>query len=172
MRAGVRAVAHRDHAVDDDGVDSHRILVRLLERRGVGDGFRVEDHDIGEVAFDEPSPIGNLHLRRRQTGHLPNRFRQRERLLLANVAAKNARERAVRARMRLAATQFSIRLDGRRIGPHAHPGKAHRLLDIVLGHHVIQRADTALVLAQHREQRVPVVLVARSRDLGQSLADN
>jgi hypothetical protein len=58
--------------IHQDSVDSHRILKRLFERRLVGDGFRIEDHQVGPHALldsrrDRPgrecSPVGTVILR-------------------------------------------------------------------------------------------------------------
>ena len=51
VRARVFAAPHRHQPVDDDRVDAGGILVRLLVRRGVGNGLRIEDDDVAEEAF-------------------------------------------------------------------------------------------------------------------------
>src|SRR5580765_3974955 len=105
MGPGVLAIAHGHDAVDDDRVDPDRILVWLFVRRGVGDGLRSEDDDIAEEAFLERAAVRDLHLRCGEARHLANRLGQREHLLVTYVVTEDARERAVRARMRLAATE-------------------------------------------------------------------
>ena len=91
---------------------------------------------------------------------------------LPDVAAEDPRKRAVRARMRLPPAQLALRLDRRRVGSHTHPRKLHRRLDVVLRHHVVERADAAVVLDEDREERVPLLCATFGRDLRQALADN
>src|SRR3954469_2393083 len=132
MRAGVAAAFDGDAAVDDHDVDADGILLRLLERAVVGDGLRIEDDDIGEEAFFDRAAIGELHLRRRAAGHLADRIRQLEHVLVADVAAENPRERAVGPWVRLAGAERTVRTDRRRVGADADPWEPHRRLHIVL----------------------------------------
>ena len=102
-RSGTRQpfrIEHR-HAVDDDVQDAGRVLMRLLERRVIGDRLRIEDHDVG-VAFGRDAAAiprcrtatpARLVIRRIASGKLQH-------VVVAHVLAEHARERAVRARMR------------------------------------------------------------------------
>ena len=54
---GVLAVLEHLHAVDEDVVHPHSILVRLLEGRAVGNLRRIEDDDVGEHAFAEEAAV-------------------------------------------------------------------------------------------------------------------
>ena len=141
-------VLDRHSAVDDDRFDADRKLMRLLVRRRVGDRLRIEDDQIREISFFDRPAIADLHLRGREACHLSNRLGQRQHALVAHVVAENPRERAVRARVRLAGAERTVRPNRRRVRPHAHPRIPHRGLHIVLGHHVEHRADAALVLNQ------------------------
>src|SRR5690606_24817725 len=47
---GMRAVAHHLHAVDEHVRHAGRVAVRLLERGVIGDGGRIEHHDVGVAA--------------------------------------------------------------------------------------------------------------------------
>ena len=54
------AVAQSDRAVDEDVAHAGGVLVRLLEGGVVGDGRRVEDDDVGEVAGREAPAVAQL----------------------------------------------------------------------------------------------------------------
>ena len=55
--AGVAAVIEDDLAVDDDGGDADGVLERIGERRAVGDGGRVEEHEVGGVAVLDEAAV-------------------------------------------------------------------------------------------------------------------
>ena len=59
----------------------------------------VEHDDVGEHPFAQQSAIAQPESRRDAARHLPHRILEREQLLLAHVAAEDARIGAVRARM-------------------------------------------------------------------------
>ena len=44
-------VIYFDLPVDDHKIDPHRILMRLFECRAINNGLRIEDRDVGKVAF-------------------------------------------------------------------------------------------------------------------------
>src|SRR5690242_20678024 len=57
-RPGVLAILQHLHTIDEDMAHAGRVLVRLVERRTIGDLGRIEDHHVGEHAFaDEAAPI-------------------------------------------------------------------------------------------------------------------
>ena len=102
------ALVQHHLAVHEHGVDSHRILKRILERRLVGDGRGIEDHQVGPLAFLDRAAIGEAEDAGRQRRHLADRFFERNHLQLAHVAAEHAREGAEVARMRHAGAQRSV----------------------------------------------------------------
>jgi len=59
-------VAHDCDAVDEDVRDADGIPVRILIRRHIRDGRRVEDDDIGVPAIAELAAIAKAEARRRQ----------------------------------------------------------------------------------------------------------
>ena len=76
--------------------------MRIVEGRMVGDGVRIEDHDIGVAAGVETPAILQLEVLRRQARHTANRILERGDFLIAHVAAEEPGEIAVSARMRVA----------------------------------------------------------------------
>src|SRR5262245_39061946 len=67
---GVLAVLQHLHAVDEDVTHAHRVLVRVLVRRPVGDGLRVKDDDIGEITFAQQAAVIQPEVGRRQVAEL------------------------------------------------------------------------------------------------------
>ena len=74
--------------------------MRILERRFVGDRCGVEDDDVGKVAGAQNPALTKLEARGRLPGHLVHGGLERKQRQVARVAAENAGECPVSARMR------------------------------------------------------------------------
>src|SRR5579862_7161244 len=66
-------VDHRD-AIDENFLDPHRYLMRLLIGRPVGHRRRIEHHYIGEHAFFQHAAIRDRKAVRHRRSHLPDRI--------------------------------------------------------------------------------------------------
>lgn len=95
------------HAVHEHVVHSNRELVRIRERRLVGDLVGIEDNNVCPHALLEHTAIAQTHALRRQRGELADRILQGEQMLLADELAKDSRKRPVRPRMRMFETERS-----------------------------------------------------------------
>src|SRR3954464_13399767 len=78
---GEFAVAYDDPAVDDYMTCAGGVGVRVLVRRPVDDGLRVEDGDVGETARLEPPAVDESEAVRGETGEPSHRLRQRDQTL-------------------------------------------------------------------------------------------
>ena len=54
----------------------------LLICRAIRDGLRIEDHDVGELARDEPAPVSDPQRVGRQRRQLPDRLQERDGVLV------------------------------------------------------------------------------------------
>src|SRR4051795_13673228 len=95
---GEFAVAYDDPAVDDDMTCAGGVGVRMLVRRPVDDGLRVEDGDVGETARLEPPAVDDSEVVRGEAGEPSYGLCQRDQTLVPAVVAEEPGERAVRAR--------------------------------------------------------------------------
>src|SRR5437667_7900261 len=91
----------QNHApIHEHVLDADRSLVRLLERRAVDHGDRIEHGDVGVQPGPDEATVGETDALRRERRHLPHCELQREQLQIAGVAAEDARKTAVGARVR------------------------------------------------------------------------
>src|SRR6266550_8220251 len=81
-------------------LDADRSLMRLLERRAVDHGRRIEHCDVGEHPGLQEPAIGEAHALRRERRHLAHGELERKELLVARIVAKDPREGTVGARVR------------------------------------------------------------------------
>ncbi len=116
--------------------------VRLVGRRAIGDRRRVEQHQVGEGAGDEPPAISQADVIGGERGHLADRRLEGEHLALAHVAAEDARIGAVAARV--PPVELAV---GAQIGL----GPGEELLEVAL-HHAGRDdvLDPLLALRLHR----------------------
>jgi len=70
----VFAVFDHLHAVDENVFHSGRVLVRFIERRVIGDCFRIEHDDVGEHSFFQHAAMIELEILRRLRAQAPDRF--------------------------------------------------------------------------------------------------
>src|SRR5436309_11142402 len=108
VRVRAALLVNFDLPVDQNVLDSFRVLVRLLERRAVAHRTRVEDGYVGERARAQNAPVAEAHTRRGHPGHLVHGLFEREQVLVANVAREYARVRTPAARVRLRACERPI----------------------------------------------------------------
>ena len=124
--AGVAGVL--DH---DDPVDQHRraraarILVGCGIGRAVGEIGRVEDRDVGAVAFAQQPAVAQPQRRGRRPGHLAHRRFERQQPLVMHVMADDAREGPVKARMRHALGDDPVIGDAIAVGADQSRRRAH-----------------------------------------------
>src|SRR5215510_13112853 len=79
------AAVYHDGAVDDDVGNAGWIAVRLGERRLVLDGARIEDREVGGVAFAHEPAVAQAKPCSAQARHLVDGRFEREQPLLAGV---------------------------------------------------------------------------------------
>src|SRR3954452_7432224 len=106
---GEFAVAYDDPAVDHDMTRAGGVGMRLLVRRAVDHGLRVEDRDVGETARLEPPAVDQAEVVRGETSEPSHGLRQGDQTLVAAVVAEEPGERAVRARVRGAVAERRYR---------------------------------------------------------------
>src|SRR5688572_17290495 len=90
----LRAVDDRD-AVDEDVLDTLRILMRLEERRLVADRREIEDHEVGRQAFADQAAVLQAHDQRGERSRRADRVLDRDGGALERVVPDLAREAAV-----------------------------------------------------------------------------
>ena len=61
--AGMTSLVEHDSPVDDYCGDTDRILEWIGERRAIGDGGWIEDHEVGGQAILDQPAIGDVQLR-------------------------------------------------------------------------------------------------------------
>ncbi len=144
--------------------------MRLVEGREIGDLRRVEYRDVGVAALRQATAILQLEARGGQARQAPNRVLQRRHLLIAHIAAQEARKRAVSAWMRVAQQERPFRR--RRLGVRAdvHPRLRQAELHVVFGHQEVRRADTRVILDHEIDRGILGRNAAHLRDLGERLA--
>ena len=76
-------------------------LIRIVKRRQVAHGRRIEHHHVSPHPRLEHAAIGQSQTLRGQRGKLADRILQRERLVFTDILSQNAWERAISPRMRV-----------------------------------------------------------------------
>ena len=90
--------------------------MRVGVGRAVAEIGRIEDRDVGAIAFLQQPAVLELERARGRAGHLVDRELQRQRAALAHVMVDDAREGAVEARMRHALADGAVRRDAIAVG--------------------------------------------------------
>ena len=98
------------------GARAARELVRIGVGRAVAEILRIEDRDVGAIAFLQQAAVRELERARGRAGHLVDRQLQRQRAALAHVMVDDARERAVEARVRHALADRAVGRDAIAVG--------------------------------------------------------
>ena len=88
-----------ENTVDEDIIDTVRILMRIRKSRPVLYGIRVEYHQICAHALGDTAPIRQSKTLRRQERHLSHGFFQSQRLIVPNIFCQDTGKRAVITRM-------------------------------------------------------------------------
>ena len=156
----------RDTTAHDHVVDALGIAVRIFVRRGVGDTLGIEDDEIGPGADADLAAIGEPQMPRGERRHLAHRVFEGHDVLVARVAAQHARERAVRARMRLAERRRPIRCVRRRVAPDRDVRLRHDVAHVVLIHRVVDDLDVAVVLDERVTRPLEGILPRLAREIG------
>src|SRR3972149_11387512 len=91
----------RELSVHEDVDDAFGELTRILPRRPIGDGRRVEDGDIRRHSVRQAAAIVEPDAGRGKRGHLADRFLEAQEPELSNIEAENAGKRARGSRMTL-----------------------------------------------------------------------
>src|SRR5256714_999602 len=172
--SGVRVCAalfvNLDLPVDQNVLDSFRVLVRLLERRAVAHRARVEDCYVGERARAQDAPVAKSHTRRGHPGQRVHGPFEREQVLVADVAREYSRVRTPAARVRLRACERPVSRARAAVRADADERSTQRRAQIVLAHHEVDRAGLPAVCENQIEQSVQLVLALLLRYLGDALA--
>src|SRR5260370_9036545 len=121
------------NAGDENLFHANGILMRLLISRLVDNGFRVEEDDVGEVAFLEESAVVQPQVGCREMRHLADGRFERQKLLLTYILAEHAGEVAVSARMGHRPEKHALGRLGSFVRSEANPWQAHQLADVFLG---------------------------------------
>src|SRR5438105_9042267 len=88
--AGVLAVPQDLYTVHENIAHARRILMRLVECRVVLNRFRIEDDDVGVVPRHQSAAIVQLEIVGWKRCQPPDRFLERQNLLVTNVLAEQA----------------------------------------------------------------------------------
>src|SRR4029453_16591170 len=158
------AVVDRCLAVDEHIVDSGSRLPGVLEGGFVPDGLRVEEHDVGRVAFANEAPPVQLEPRCGTSGEVVHHVLKPEQPEVTGVVAEVAREGAPRPGMRLGPDQQAIASAG--VGAVLHDG-----LHIFLVAHVLQDARPQAIADQYVHEDLERRVSRFGRDGGYGLAD-
>jgi hypothetical protein len=78
----VLAVLEHLRPVDPHVADADGVLMRLLVGRAIGDRLRIEHDDVGELTGRQPSAILDAQVVGRQRGQPPDRFFERDDVLV------------------------------------------------------------------------------------------
>src|ERR1044072_2849763 len=84
-------------AIHDYKINSDGILIWFFKCRAIDDRFRIKDGDVREITRTQQAPLLQSHILCRQSGHLMYGKLQRHQLLIAHIAAKDARVRPPRS---------------------------------------------------------------------------
>src|SRR5690606_20095038 len=152
-RTALAALVEGNPAVDQDGMDARRILVRVGEGGAVRDSGRVEDDEIGDApdadhaASREATAAGGLQ------GHLVDRLLEGDGAPLAHEAGEHAGERADPARVRRAAAGGPVDREGPAITADHAERMGIEAVEVFLAHREADHPDPATVATEqpHRE---------------------
>src|SRR5262249_874630 len=167
LGAGMDAVLHHDGPVHDHVPDAGGKLVRLFIRGDISDRLWIEHYDVGVEAGKQQATIRYREPARRRRRHLADCFFERHYLLLAYEFAEDAREGAVRSRMREAAR---FRIYARTVGTNFDPRLLQLHRQILRRHEEVDRLDAAALGEHEVHGGVAPVLLLHLRDLGKTLA--
>src|SRR4029077_18931668 len=145
--AGGPAVVDDAFAVDDDVADAARLLFGIVERRGVGDRGRFEQHQIGGVALADEAAVGEPKPLCGTAGQVVDAFLEAQQADLADVVSQVAWKGAPRSRMWSIADQNGIAAS-HVLGVH------HDCANILLVADMLQNRGSQLVAPQQIEEHV------------------
>src|SRR5437763_16093635 len=167
-RVRVRAAlfVNLDLPVDQNVLDSFRVLVRLLKRRAVAHRARVEDGYVCERARAQDASVAEAHTRRGHPGHLVHGLFEREQVFVADVAREYARVRTPAARVRLRACERPVRRARATVRADAYERSFQSCTQTGLAHHEADRAGLPWVGAYQIKERVQLRLALPLRNPG------
>src|SRR5262249_36775694 len=84
-----------DVAVNNDVINAHWIMARVLVHTGFGNHLWIEDHQVGKSAGTNNAAISQLKFLRWKTSHAMYGVFKREDLLVAYIGSKHTRERPI-----------------------------------------------------------------------------
>src|SRR2546423_1018699 len=96
---GMLAVLEHLHPVDKNMFHSHRVLMRFLKGRAIGNRRRIEDNDVGKHTLLDKAAMIEPEIGRRLSAQSPDRFRQRNYFFVTHIFAENSRKVSIGARM-------------------------------------------------------------------------
>src|SRR5687767_7671510 len=134
------AIAQYLDAIDENVTHARGILVRLLVGGMVLNTRWVEDDHVRKVSLLQASASLNSEIVHGQRSKPTNRFFERNHLFVAHVFAKQARESAVSARMRIRLQESPFRRERGRIGIKTDPRQLDLFPDVLLRHQEINGA--------------------------------
>ncbi len=164
------AVAQYLHAVDEDITDAARIFHGLGIGGVIGDGLRIEHHDVGEAAHCKTATVLQLPVLRRQAAEAVDCFRQRHQVSITHIVAEESSHIAVGARMRAGLQEYTLRCGGLGIGTETGPCLLQAQFDVFLTHQEIRGIHARIILDDEIEDGVFRRGAALGDHVGQGLA--
>ena len=158
------SVVYFELAVNDYVIDPDWILIRRFERRPVNYCPGIKDSDVSEITFTKQTTVLQANIRRGQSGHLVNREFQGHQMLVADVAAKDARIGTPATGMRFRPGQGAISSTRATIGTNADERRLQRRLHVVFTHHEKDGTSLTMVGDDEIEQRIQRILVLSCSD--------
>jgi hypothetical protein len=153
-------------------MDADGVLVGLLEGGRVLDGVRIEHDKIGEVTFANRASLRDAELCGGEACHASHGFGEGQRTLVPDVLAENPWKRPIRPRMRRALGERALGADRGCIRPDADRAPLQTGLDVLLAHHVVERADAPAGVQQQLKEDVPGLLPSFCGNVGDAFPND
>ena len=149
---------------------AHGVLLRLLKRRAILDGRRIEHGDVGEHSFPEKATVLQAQVGRRQRAQPAHRFAQGNHLFLAHVFSEDTREVPVGARMRVRLQEDPGRRLRGFVGTEGNPRPGQFSLHVFFRHHEINAVDAGFIFCDQIHDGFNRILAAHSGHFREGLA--
>ena len=108
---GSMTVVDYDDSVHNDRLDTLRVLVRIVESRGVGDRVGVEEDEIRGIAHGNCATVRKAKGSGHAAGHLVDSSREGDKIEIAGVMSENPGKRSIEPGVWLALPCDAVRCD-------------------------------------------------------------